>query len=317
MNELVHGDNLHELRRMSARSVDLAYADPPFRTGEIFKTRVGALAYSDRWTWTDNETAQIAEIIARTNSTTDKLTRVLLTLLDMYGRGTDGAHLVHLAARMIELHRALRSSGVLVLHIDDTMVHLVRVLLDALFGRGQFVNEIVWRYKRWPSPGRHLQRMHDTLLVYARGPDAHTFNALHGYEPLAESTRAQGSTKQRAVIVNGKRTRTFTDEQSEGPTLADVWDIPLIAPSAHERTGYPTQKPEALLERVIRSFSNEGDIVLDPYCGSGTTLAVADKLGRRWIGMDASDVAIETSLRRLGSSVTNVRTSATRDQRAR
>jgi DNA modification methylase len=170
----------------------------------------------------------------------------------------------------------------------------------------------VWRYRRWPAPGKRLQRMHDTLLVYAAS-GAHTFRALHGYEPLADSTqRTFGTSRQRAVIRDKQRTKSeTTDEQSTGPLLSDVWDIPVVAPSGHERTGYPTQKPEALLERLILSFSNEGDTVLDPYCGSGTTLAVAETNGREWIGVDASDVAIETTLRRLGASVREVSSALT------
>lgn len=310
---LFHGDNITALRRMAAGSVELAYADPPFRTKDIFRTAAGAVAYSDRWAWTSAEDALLEAQISQTNQVESRVARVLLSLLEAYGRGPDGAYLVHLAARIIELRRVLTASGVCVVHVDDTMAHLVRVLLDAVFGRERFVNEIIWRYRRWPAPGKHLQRMHDMLFVYAAS-DAHTFHALHGYEQLAESTqRAHGTGRQRAVITGGKRTRTSTtDEPSAGPVLSDVWNIPVIAPIAHERTGYPTQKTVALLERVVLSFSNEGDTVLDPYCGSGTTLAVAEKHGRKWIGMDASDVAIETSIRRLGAAVREVRSVSAR-----
>ena len=314
---LIHGDNLAELRKMSAGSVALAYADPPFQTGEIFRTFGGTTAYADRWAWTAHEEALISELAFAPGMLPSWLLRTLIPLLELYRRGPDGAYLVQLAVRLLELHRVLAPTGVCVVHVDDRMSHLVRVLLDVIFGRDAFVNETVWRYKRWPAPGKHLQRMHDVLLVYARTPGGHTFNTLHGYEQLAESTqRAHGTGRQRAVVADGKRIGTVTtDEQSAGPPLSDVWDIPVIAPVAHERTGYPTQKPEALLERVVLAFSNEGDTVLDPYCGSGTTLAVAEKFGRSWVGMDASNVAIETSLRRLGVAVREVR--STRDQPAR
>jgi site-specific DNA-methyltransferase (adenine-specific) len=309
---LIHGDNIAELRRMAAGSVDLAYADPPFRTGEIFRARSGAVAYSDRWAWTHDEEATISELAQMPGETPRWVLRALITLLELYERKADGAFLVHLAVRLVELRRLLAPRGVCVVHIDDTMTHLVRVLMDAAFGREQFVNEIVWRYRRWPTPSKRLQRMHDVLLVYVAS-DSHTFNALPGYEPLAESTqRTFGGAKQRAVVRDKQRVKSeTTDEWSAGPPLSDVWDIPVVAPSGHERTGYPTQKPEALLERVILSFSNEGDTVLDPYCGSGTALAVAEKHGRKWIGMDASNVAIETSLRRLGAAVSDVRAAVT------
>ena len=303
---------------MSASSIALAYADPPFRTGDVFRARSGAVAYSDRWAWTRDEDALLEQTVARTDRADQRTTRVLLALIEAYGRGPDSAYLVHLAARVTELRRVLAPAGVLVLHLDDTIGHLARVLLDASFGRDAFVNEVIWRYRRWPTPSKRLQRMHDTLLVYARTPGAHAFNALHGYEPIADSTlRARGNAKQRAVMVAGKRTRSeTTDEPIAGPPLADVWDIPVIAPCAHERTGYPTQKPEALLERVVLAFSNEGDVVLDPYCGSGTTLAVAEKFGRSWVGIDASDVAITTSVRRLGVAVGEVRTARPYDRPA-
>jgi DNA modification methylase len=307
---LIHGDNLTALRRMSAGSVSLVYADPPFQTGDVFRTSAGTVAYSDRWTWTFAEEALINELAHAPGPTPRWLLRALIPLLELYRRGPDGAYLVQLAARLVEFQRILTPCGVCVVHVDDTMSHLVRVLLDAVFSRDNFVNEIIWRYRRWPAPGKRLQRMHDVLLVYAASPGAHTFHALHGYEQLAKSTqRAHGTGKQRAVMTDGKRARTSTtDEPSAGPVLSDVWDVPIIAPVANERTGYPTQKPEALLERVVLSFSNEGDVVLDPYCGSGTTLAVAEKHGRKWIGMDASDVAIETSIRRMGAAVQDVST---------
>ena len=309
---LIHGDNLAQLRRMYDCSVDLVYADPPFRTGDVFRTSAGAVAYSDRWTWTSAEDALFVSIGTSTASTNIRCAHALASLIEIYGRSPDGAYLVHLAARIVELRRVLTASGVCVVHVDDTMAHLVRVLLDTVFGRERFVNEIIWRYRRWPAPTKRLQRMHDVLLVYSIS-STFTFNDVRGYEPLADSTqRTFGGAKQRAVVRDKRRVKSeTTDEQSDGPPLSDVWDIPVVAPSSHERTGYPTQKPEALLERIVLSFSNEGDTVLDPYCGSGTTLAVADKHGRKWIGIDASDVAIETSLRRLGTAVNDLRTSVT------
>lgn len=225
---IIHGDNLSELRRMSNESVHLVYADPPFRTGDVFRSRAGTTAYSDRWTWTVDEEVIISELAWMPGPTPRWTLRALMSLLEAYGRGPDGAYLVHLAARLIELRRVLTPSGVLVLHLDDTIAHIARVLLDAVFGRDQFVNEIVWRYKRWPAPGQRLQRMHDTLLVYAVAIGQHTFHALHGYEQLAGSTlRAHGTGRQRAVVADGKRVRTSTlDEQSAGPVLSDVWDVP-------------------------------------------------------------------------------------------
>ncbi|HWL84263.1 MAG TPA: site-specific DNA-methyltransferase, partial [Polyangiaceae bacterium] len=163
--------------------------------------------------------------------------------------------------------------------------------------------EIVWRYRRWPSKTPNFQRVHDVLLRYRK--DARTsprWNTL--YEPLAPSTLATwGVNKQRAVYAkSGRRARSSTTaEATAGAPLGDVWDIGVIAPVARERTGYPSQKPEALLERLLRSLSDPGDLVLDPYAGSGTTLSVAARLGRRFIGIDASEIAIATAERRLSA----------------
>jgi DNA modification methylase len=176
----------------------------------------------------------------------------------------------------------------------------VKVMCDEIFGDDCFASEIVWRYRRWPSRTPNFQRVHDVLLRYRKSAEGQPrYNAM--YEPLAASTLATwGTKKQRAVIKDGRRTRSSkTEDTTPGVPMGDVWDIGVIAPVARERTGYPSQKPEALLERLISALSSPGELVLDPYAGSGTTLAVAEKLGRRFIGIDESAVAIETAMSRL------------------
>ena len=187
---------------------------------------------------------------------------------------------------------------------------LFKVLLDGVFGPACFRNEVIWRYRRWPAKARRFQRMHDVLLFYTASPSsAHTFNTLFGYEKLAESTlKTFGTKKQRADFSSGHRKPGVEDAETQGPPLSDFWEtselaaegmplsdsweVGVIAAIGRERTGFPTQKPEALLERVIRASSNEGDVVLDPFCGCGTTVAVAERLQRRWIGIDATHLAI-------------------------
>ena len=189
----------------------------------------------------------------------------------------------------------------MVIHVDPKTSHYVKVLADEVFGEDAFASEIVWRYRRWPSRTPNFQRVHDVLLRYRKDPGvAPRWNPL--YEPLAASTLATwGTTKQRAVFErNGRRARSSsTDEPTAGVPMGDVWEIGVLAPVARERTGYPSQKPEALLDRLVTALSDPGDLVLDPYSGSGTTLAVAAKRGRRFLGIDQSDVAIETILARL------------------
>ena len=205
-----------------------------------------------------------------------------------------------LSKRVLLIRPLLSYSGSLVLHLDHHASHYAKCMCDEIFGMDMFASEIVWRYRRWPAKTPNFQRVHDTLLRYTVS-DTPTFNQL--YEPLAPSTIKQwGKGKQRAVVVDGKRTKSsVSDTPSPGVPMGDVWDIGIIAPVAKERTGYPTQKPEALLERLILSLTNEGDTVLDPYCGSGTALSVAARLGRRWIGIDVGERACEITRGRVGT----------------
>jgi site-specific DNA-methyltransferase (adenine-specific) len=197
-------------------------------------------------------------------------------------------------------------------HVDPKTSHYVKVLGDEIFGEDCFASEIIWRYRRWPSKTPNFQRVHDVLLRWRK--DAKTkprFNVP--YEPLAASTLATwGTNKQRAVFEkDGRRARSSTTEEAtKGVPMGDVWEIGVIAPVSRERTGYPSQKPEALLERLILALSDEGEIVLDPYAGSGTTLAVAARLGRTFVGIDQSEVALGIATARLEAA--GVRFSAAR-----
>ena len=185
------------------------------------------------------------------------------------------------------------------MHVDPHTSHYHKVNLDHVLGKENFASEIVWRYRRWPSKTCNFQRVHDVLLRYVKPGDQPVFNQL--YEPLAPSTvKTWGNRKQKAIVAEGKRVRSSVgDEPSPGVPMGDVWDIGIVAPVSKERTGYPTQKPEALLERLISSLTNPGDIVVDPCFGSGTTLAVARRLGRKAIGGDIGDVAHRTAEQRL------------------
>lgn len=255
---LLHCENATAMRELAgaAERFTLAYLDPPFFTGRDFETADGEHAYSDKWPTFDS-------------------------YLDA---------LLERAALAFEL---LTDSGSLVIHVDPTVSHYVKVRGDELFGRENFASEIVWRYRRWPTPTRNFQAMHDVLLRWTTGRAEPTWNQL--YEPLSQSTRDTfKQRKQRATDSKwraAQRVARTTDEISPGAALSDVWELPIVAPSGDERTGYPTQKPEALLKRLVISTTDEGDAVLDPYMGSGTTLAVCYQLGRRAVGIDQSAVA--------------------------
>ncbi len=275
---LIHGDNAATLRALARDGVKvaLAYLDPPFFTGRehtLVERRDGradprtrAPAFDDRW-----ESLE--------------------------------AYLESLMERVVLTRELLLPEGCLVLHVDPRTSHYLKVLCDEIFGAASFASEIVWRYRRWPSKTRNFQRVHDVLLRYVRDPEAvPRFRQL--YEPLAASTLATwGDRKQRAVVdASGRRLRSSsTAEATPGTPLGDVWEIGIVAPVAKERTGYPTQKPEALLERLVTSCTDPGDLVLDPYHGSGTTSAVSARLGRRVIGVDANRRAITIARRRLAA----------------
>jgi DNA modification methylase len=276
---LVHGDNLPAMRALAetrAGEFVLAYLDPPFLTGRRH-TRV-----------------------TRTRKKDGKILRRLAFAFDDRWDGLD-AYLAALGDRIAAARELLRPDGCLVLHVDPKTSHYAKVLCDEVFGPRCFASEIVWRYRRWPSKTKNFQRMHDVLLRYVRDPDV-TPRFRQLYEPLAASTLATwGDRKQRAVVdEQGRRRRSSsTEAPTPGTPLGDVWEIGIVAPVARERTGYPTQKPEALLRRLVEACTEPGDLVLDPYAGSGTMLSVCRQMGRRAVGIDSSPQALKISRKRL------------------
>jgi site-specific DNA-methyltransferase (adenine-specific) len=280
------GDNLVALRALVKTHrgrVMLAYMDPPFFTNRVHH-------------------AITRERTERTDESEPRIKRTKRAAFD--DRWENKAlYLEELGKRLVLLRELLAPEGSLVIHVDPKTSHYVKVLCDEIFGENAFASEIIWRYRRWPSKTPNFQRVHDVLLRYRKDPKAQPrFNVP--YEPLAPSTLATwGTQKQRAQVdETGRRKRsTRTEEATPGVPMGDVWEIGVIAPVSRERTGYPSQKPEALLERIVSALTNPGETVLDPYSGSGTTLAVAKKLGRSFIGMDMSHEARKTTEKRLSA----------------
>lgn len=277
---LIRGDNLPVLEALTTReadSVTLAYLDPPFLTGKVHH--------------------HVTRTKNRATGETERQTRPAFD--DRWAELT--SYLSALGHRLTRVRDLLAPHGSMVLHVDTRTSHYAKVLCDEIFGPDCFASEVIWRYRRWPSKTKNFQRVHDVMLRYVKDPEAAVrFNQL--YEPLAASTQATwGSKKQLAVVgAHGRRLRSSTTEaESLGTPLGDVWDIGIIAPVARERTGYPTQKPEALLTRWIEACSNPGDLILDPYAGSGTTLVCAARLGRRAIGIDMGGEALTVASQRL------------------
>ena len=276
---LIHSDNLTALSALQKefrRAFTLIYLDPPFFT------------------------MRQHDCVIRTNSTHGPPARHLTPAFDdRWDSFPDYLSSIH--ARLEAISPLLASHGCIVLHVDPRTSHYLKVIGDEVFGVDAFASEIVWRYRRWPSRTSNFQRVHDVLLRWVGNANQKP-RFVQQYEELAPSTvKTWGKSRQRAVFDEaGRRRRSSTEaDESPGVPLGDVWDIPIVAPVARERTGYPTQKPEALLRRLINACSMPGDWVLDPYAGSGTTIAVAAKLGRKAVGIDASPVAIGVSRARL------------------
>ena len=312
-NTLYYGDNLHVLRtHIADESVDLVYLDPPFNSGRDYnavfedgdkdgkKVSAQVKAFTDTWRWDDVANAAYEEIVRDTSGTalSLKLSETMKAFRVVLGTGSTLAYLSMMAPRLVELRRCLKPTGSLYLHCDPSASHYLKMLLDGIMGRDNFRNEIVWSYRRWPAKSDNFQTMHDIILRYSRGGKV-AWNQL--YEPLAPSTlKTFGDKKQVAVFdAKGHCTPGIEARLSLGAPMRDVWEIGILAPISKERRGYPTQKPRALLERIIRASSNEGDVVLDPFCGCGTALDAAVVLKRKWIGIDITHVATNVIKKRL------------------
>ena len=283
---LFHGDNKEVLAHLLANGfrgkVDLIYIDPPFDSGADYVRRVElrgikGTARLDGAGYTLGEQIQYTDIWANDN------------------------YLQFMYERLLLLRELLADGGAMFLHCDSGKVHHLRSLMDEVFGPERFLNEIIWSYRRWPTDSAAYQTMHDNILYYVTEVSrAHKFHKR--YEEASESyTRRFGGKTQR--LDEETRTRKITSEEpTKGMPLRDVWDLSIVAGFKSERTGYPTQKPESLLERIIDVSTDPGDVVLDCFVGSGTTAAVAQRLGRRWIACDINKGAIQTTMRRLSEA---------------
>ncbi len=359
-NKLYFGDNLKILREyVSNASVDLIYLDPPFNSNAtynvLFKEKTGEesaaqiMAFEDTWQWSVEAEAVYKELVT---SGPRKLADLIQALLAFLGRNDMLAYLVMMAVRLVELHRVLKPSGSIYLHCDPTASHYLKLVLDAIFGPQNFLNEVVWKRTSAHSSAKRYGPVHDLLLYYSKA-DEYTWKQVfqpydtdyietffdqvdadgrrwkrtdltgsgvrHGetggvwqgidvtakgrhwmYPPsILDHIDAQGKVHWPKKKDGMPRLKQYP-EDLPGVPLQDVWtDIRPMHNLAAERLGYPTQKPEVLLERVIKASSNEGDLVLDPFCGCGTAIAAAEKLKRRWIGIDITYLAINLVKRRL------------------
>ncbi|MFH1141718.1 MAG: DNA methyltransferase [Chloroflexota bacterium] len=361
---LYYGDNLEVLRNRQwfpDECVDLVYLDPPFKSQQdynvLFKSQKGTpaaaqvQAFSDTWKWDTAAKAAYERLVS------DPLVPGQVgQMVEAFYRFLDGsemmAYLVTMTPRLLELHRVLKPTGSLYLHCDPAASHYLKLVLDTIFGPGNFRNEIVWKRSSAHSDvgqgAKHMGRLHDIIFNYSKG-DSFTSNRL--FTPydlsylenfyrhveagsgrryrLGDITGPRGAAKgnpryefmgvirywrytkermqellEQGRIVQSKsgavpQYKRYLDEMP-GVPLQDIWDDILpIGAQAKERLGYPTQKPLALLRRIIQASCNPGDLVLDPFCGCGTAVVAAEELGRSWIGIDITYLAIDVMARRL------------------
>ncbi len=315
MGSLFFGDNLYILRdEIKSESVDLVYLDPPFNSKRdynlLFKTPKGhdsdaqITAFDDSWHWGEQAEREFAELLHQENTDVSEMIQSLRRFLK---ESDVMAYLVMMTNRLLELHRVLKSSGSLYLHCDPTASHYLKIILDNIFGNENFRNEIIWSYRKWAVAEKCFSKNHDVILFYVKDEKASQFNVL--LQSRAPSTLKRFGNKKivSAFDTSGRRVPSQTlDQESEGVKMSDVWDIPIIAPSSKERLGYPTQKPLALLERIIHASSDKGDIVLDPFCGCGTAVHAAQTLEREWIGIDITHLAISLIEKRMKTAFPNI-----------
>jgi len=336
VNRLYFGDNLDVLREhVDDGSVDLIYLDPPFNSkatyNVLFDEKNGTAstaqieAFEDTWHWGEESEATYQGVV--TNGP-QRLADLMEALRHFLGENDVMAYLTMMAVRLAELHRVLSGTGCIYLHCDPTASHYLKLLMDAVFSPRCFRNEIAWCYQIGGRVSRRAYgRRHDILLFYTKS-DEYSFNwdAPEVMEPWSETGAAKFKYKDekgryrlmgrflkgspikghRDVSPDWEKKRpelVYRHYMKEGRMCLDYWNISPINQASKERLGYPTQKPQELLERIVAASSNKGDIVLDPFCGCGTTIAAAERLGRRWMGIDVTHLAITLIRHRLRYSL--------------
>lgn len=275
------GDNLDIMRGIPDGTFDLIYLDPPFNSKHDYAAPIGSkaagAAFKDTWTLSDIDTAWFGQIAEKNN----ELYKVIDVAASMKKSGASmQSYLIYMSIRILEMHRTLKDTGCLYLHCDPTMSHYLKLVLDSIFGLQNFQNDCIWAYRTGGVSKRRWARKHDNILFYSKDETRYAHNPL----------------KERVYYDKP----FFTSKIDEGGKyyadvfIRNVWDdIKPIINTSKERVGYPTQKPVALLERIIEASSRKGDMVFDPFCGCATSCLAAEKLDRQWVGIDISPRAFD------------------------
>ena len=289
-------DNLDIMRGMDDETVDLIYLDPPFNTKKNYKAPIGSPAegakFKDIWTDEDIKFEWHGEI-AEQNEELYQIIRASETVYDRSMR----IYLTAMAVRLFEMRRILKPTGSIYLHCDPTASHYLKLVMDSLFGKGNFRNEIVWCYRGGGVPKNDFAKKHGIILRYSKTKKV-IFNVDDVRIPYSDSVLESPESRY-DKSYRGNKVYSGYKPNELGKHPEDWWTIqPLMPSDKKERTGYPTQKPLALLDRIIKASSNEGDMVLDPFCGCATACVAAEQLGRQWVGIDISPSAeVITKLR--------------------
>jgi site-specific DNA-methyltransferase (adenine-specific) len=325
-NTLYYGDNLEILRKyIKDEGIDLIYLDPPFNSNAnynvLFKDEKGKSAsqiqaFTDFWHW-DEESAKTYDYLVTNSQVPAKVSSLISALHNFLGDNQMCAYLVMMTARLLQLHRVLRQSGSLYFHCDPTASHYIKLVLDAIFGQENFRNEIIWSYSTSGRPKDSFAWKHDTIFCYGKKAGETYFNAKDARIPYSENYvkthfpyKDKDGRLYRKRFDAGKWRIYYADE---GMIPNDVWFIPYVNSMSPERLGYPTQKPLSLLEAIIKASSKEGDIILDPFCGCGTTIDAVEKVNaeqktkRSWIGIDITHLAINLIKRRITDKYPNIK----------
>ena len=282
------GDNLAIMRGMNSESVDLIYLDPPFNSNRTYGAPVGSqaagAAFKDSWTLDDIDLAWHGEIAEQNPA----VYSVIGAAGEAHGKGMK-SYLIMMSVRLLEMRRILKDTGSLYLHCDPTASHYLKLLLDAVLGRTNFRNEIVWCYRGGGSPKKGFGRRHDVILSYSKTKEYDFFPNDVRIPYQAEGINRTDD----AMWGKHKGISTIYKPHPLGKVPEDWWPINILNANDPERVGYPTQKPLKLLDRIIKASSNEGDIILDPFAGCATACVAAERLNRQWVGIDISEKAVE------------------------
>lgn len=280
------------MRGMNSNCIDLIYLDPPFNSKANYAAPIGSMAagaeFKDTWTLSDVDVAWL-DLLEAKYPTLNRVIHAAMT-------NSDKAYLIYMAVRLLEMKRILKPNGSIYLHCDPTMSHYLKLVMDAVFGRKNFRNEIVWAYTGPGSPNmKQFNRKHDVILWYSNG-ESWVFNRDDVRVP-----HKQLNTNTTGAAISEPLTEELKNEYLAKGKVPETWwtRFSPVGRIKTERVGYPTQKPLKLLDRIIKASSPKGGVVFDPFCGCATTLVAADSLNRNWVGIDISPKAVELVTHRI------------------